>query len=291
MEKKYIDIGKETYAYLDEGQGEPVLLIHGNMSSSIHYIPLIERISSKFRCIAPDLRGFGDSTYNNRFDSFKELAEDVALFLDKLGLDSVYAAGWSAGGGTGLELCALYPEKVKKFFCIEATSCKGYPIFKKDENMQNTGIRYDNKEDMAQDPVSVLPMLKVFGEHDVPTISQVWDLSIYNVNKPTKEQNDLWIEETLKERCLADLDWCLASLNMTEEEGPYGKGDGNIRKVKCPVAITRGEQDLVVPPYMADVNAQELGELATLLPYENCGHSPFVDCPDRLAEDMIAFFS
>ena len=51
-----------------------------------------------------------------------------------------------------------------------------------------------------------------------------------------------------------------------------------------------GEKDVVVPDYMALDNYNALGELATLLPYENCGHSPMVDCPDRLAKDVVDFF-
>ena len=68
MEKKYISIGKEEISYLDIGSGPVVIMVHGNMSSSVHYEPLISRIKDRFRCIALDLRGFGDSTYNQRFD-------------------------------------------------------------------------------------------------------------------------------------------------------------------------------------------------------------------------------
>ena len=131
MEKKLLSIGKESLAYIDCGQGEVVLMLHGNMSSSVHYEPLIERIKDKYRCIAVDLRGFGDSTYNNRFDTLEELADDVNLFTEALGIDSYYLVGWSNGGGVGLKLCAKYPEKVKKFFDIEGASHMGYPIFKK----------------------------------------------------------------------------------------------------------------------------------------------------------------
>ena len=92
MEKKYIDIGKEVLAYLDEGQGDVVLMIHGNMSSSVHYEPLITRIKDRYRCVAVDLRGFGDSTYNHRFDTLEELADDVALFLEALQIPAVYLA-------------------------------------------------------------------------------------------------------------------------------------------------------------------------------------------------------
>ena len=94
MEKKFINIGAETLAYLDEGRGDVVLMIHGNMSSSVHYEPLIQRISDRYRCIAVDLRGFGDSSYNNRFDTLEELADDVSAFLDALEIPSVYLVGW-----------------------------------------------------------------------------------------------------------------------------------------------------------------------------------------------------
>ena len=289
MEKKFMNIGSETLAYLDEGQGEVVLMIHGNMSSGVHFEPLIQRLQDQFRCIAVDLRGFGDSTYNNRFDTLAELAEDVNLLLDKLEISSVYLVGWSNGGGVSLKLCALHPEKVKKFFDIEGASHKGYPLFVKDEKFQSTGKPYENKEHLATDPLSVAPMIPVFEKKDAAMMSAVWDATIYTVAKPSKEDNERWISETLKQRNLVDLDWALASLNMSDEFTPYGAGDGSIHQVTCPVALTMGEKDIVVPSYMVMENFNALPS-AKLLPYENCGHSPMVDCPDRLASDVKEFF-
>ena len=290
MEKKFISIGKEELAYLDVGQGPVVVMVHGNMSSSIHYEPLISRIKDKYRCIAVDLRGFGDSSYNNRFDTLEELADDVNLLTEALGIDSYYLVGWSNGGGVSLKLCAKYPEKVKKFFDIEGAGLKGYPVYKK-ENYQSTGKPYANKEEMAQDPMQVAPVLAIFEKGDAAMMTSIWDATIYTVNKPTREQNDLWMSETLKQRNLVDLDWALATLNMSDEYTPYGKGDGTIKNIKCPVALTMAEKDIVVPDYMVLDNYNALGELATLLPYENCGHSPMVDCPDRLAKDVVEFFA
>ena len=290
MEKKFISIGKEELAYLDVGQGPVVVMVHGNMSSSVHYEPLISRIKDKYRCIAVDLRGFGDSSYNNRFDTLEELADDVNLFTEALGIDSYYLVGWSNGGGVSLKICAKYPEKVKKFFDIEGASLKGYPLYKK-ENYQSTGKPYANKEEMATDPMQVAPVLSIFEKGDAAMMTAIWDATIYTVNKPTREQNDLWMSETLKQRNLVDLDWALATLNMSDEYTPYGKGDGSIKNIKCPVALTMAEKDIVVPDYMVLDNYNALGDLATLLPYENCGHSPMVDCPDKLANDVVEFFA
>ena len=290
MEKKFISIGKEELAYLDVGQGPVVVMVHGNMSSLVHYEPLISRIKDKYRCIAVDLRGFGDSSYNNRFDTLEELADDVNLFTEALGIDSYYLVGWSNGGGVSLKVCAKYPEKVKKFFDIEGAGLKGYPLYKK-ENYQSTGKPYANKEEMATDPMQVAPVLSIFEKGDAAMMTAIWDATIYTVNKPTREQNDLWMSETLKQRNLVDLDWALATLNMSDEYTPYGKGDGTIKNIKCPVALTMAEKDIVVPDYMVLDNYNALGDLATLLPYPNCGHSPMVDCPDKLANDVVEFFT
>ena len=291
MEKKYIDIGAERLAYLDEGEGEVIVLIHGNMSSSVHFTPLIENLKDTYRCVAPDLRGFGDSSYNNSFDSLDELAEDTKLFMDALGIDSAYVVGWSTGGGIGLKLAAMYPEKVKKLFSIEGAGHRGYPIFKKDASFQSTGEPYATKEEMAMDMVQVAPMLPIFANKDAATMANIWKASIYLVNEPTPEESELWISETLKQRNLVDVDWSLATINMSEDDGVYAKGDGSIKNIKCSVAFTTGDKDIVVPRAMVEDNANALGELATLIPYENCAHSPLVDCLDTLVKDIKNFFA
>lgn len=289
MEKKQISIGKETLAYIDCGSGDVVLMLHGNMSSSIHFEPIIELLKDSYRCIAVDLRGFGDSTYNNRFDSLEDLADDVNLLLEALKIDSCYLMGWSNGGGVGLKLAAKYPTKIKKFFDIEGASLKGYPLYVK-ENFKSTGKPYKSKEEMAFDPMQVAPVLKMLSEKDTVSMTALWDATIYLVNKPTQDQADRWMSETIKQRCIVDLDWALANFNMSDECTPYGKGDGTIKDIVCPVALTLADKDIVVPHYMVMDNFNALKEKAKLYTYENCGHSPMVDCPEKIAKDVKEFF-
>ena len=88
--KKKVNIGHEELAYVEHGEGSKVLLlIHGNLSSSLHYEPLIKELEKDYKVYAPDLRGFGDSSYNNRFDSIEEIAADIILFIEKLNLKDV----------------------------------------------------------------------------------------------------------------------------------------------------------------------------------------------------------
>lgn len=78
---------------------------------------------------------------------------------------------------------------------------------------------------------------------------------------------------------------------MSNEYTPYGKGNGTIKDVVCPCVFTLAQNDAVVTDYMALDNYNALKEYATIIPYPNCGHSPMVDCPDKLAEDVKVFFS
>lgn len=287
--KKRAKLENEEYAYLDIGEGKPVLFIHGNMSSGVHYLPAIERLSDKYRCIAPDLRGFGDSTYNVGFDSLHELADDIVQFMDAIGLDKVPVVAWSAGGGVALSLAARHGDRVEKLFLIEGASHKGYPIFRKKKDFSSDyGNAYADKNELALDPVQVAPMLNIFATNNVVSMTGVWNNVIYTVNKPETKDNDVYMAETMKERCLVDLDWALATFNMSDKFSAYTKGDGSIKNVKCPVALTMADKDFTVPDWMVMENVNAL-DGCKLIAYSQCGHSPMVDCPDKAAADIREF--
>ena len=288
-EKKSIRLANgETYAYFDLGANqkspEPFLLIHGNSSSSVHFLPLFSRLTS-VRLIAPDLRGFGDSSYNAHFSSLRELAEDVKLFADALGISKAHVVGWSTGGGIAFELAVLYPDLVSSLFIIEGAGHKGFPLYKK--NPDGSFVPFASKEELAADPILIAPALAAHDAHNSAFFDVLWDKSIYINKKPGAEEGKLYISETLKQRNLVDLDWALATFNMSDGHNGYTMGSGTIGKIKCPVTITCADKDMLVPPATSRENAAAI-KGAKLLEYENCGHSPLVDCPDRLAADILA---
>ena len=288
-EKKFVTLPNgETYAYIDQGAahgGETFLLIHGNMSSSLHYLPLFRRLPS-VRLVAPDLRGFGDSSYNARFSGLGELAEDVKLFVGALGISKAHVVGWSTGGGIAFELAVKYPAFVSSVFVIEGVSHKGYPLYRK--NPDGSFAPFANKEELALDPVSVAPPLAAFEAKNSGFFDRLWKAAIYNNAKPDPKDNEVYIAETLKQRNLIDVDWALAAFNMSSGHNGYTMGSGAIGEIRCPVTITCAELDLVVPPAASRENAAAIRG-SKLLEYENCGHSPLVDCPDRLAKDILKY--
>lgn len=292
MKKKTVLLPNgETYSYLEQGSGDNVLLlIHGNFSSSVHYSPLLERLPKDVRVVAPDLRGYGDSTYYRRINSLDDFADDIEAFMSALDINRAVVVGWSLGGGVALKLAARHQKLVSKLVLINSTTHRGYPVFKKDENGQMLiGQVYSSPEEMGTDPIQVLPLLEAQKNGDEKVIDFIFDQTIYTHNKPSKEDNELWVKESLKQRNLIDADWALANLNMSAMHNFYHPGTNDITSVKVPVLHTMGKKDIIVPEYMILENIKALEEYSTLITYEDCGHSPFVDVPDQITKDILKF--
>ncbi|HRX93458.1 MAG TPA: alpha/beta hydrolase [Chitinophagaceae bacterium] len=102
------------------GEGEPLLLLHGNSSSIRLFEKQIPEFSKQFKIIAIDTRGQGKSGEDGRTYTYDLFAEDMSAFLDYLHLDSVNILGWSDGGNTGLIMAMKYPKKVKRLVVMGA---------------------------------------------------------------------------------------------------------------------------------------------------------------------------
>lgn len=294
MEKKYVSIANhETIAYVTQGKGEKVIiLIHGNFSSSLYYKPLLERLPEEFTVYAPDLRGYGDSSYVQRVRSLKDFAKDVKLFMDALHLDKANVVGWSLGGGVAMELAAHYPERVEKLALISSSTHRGYPVFKKDATGKPIlGAAYRDADEMATDPIQVKPLFDAQNAKNFAFVKYIFDLTVYTVGKPSEEDNLVYINESLKQRNLPDADFALASQNMSDLPNSYKDGEHTIHKITMPTLHVWGDKDITVPEAMVLDNVAAIKDVSTYIRYENCGHSPLIDKPDQLAADLIRFFS
>jgi len=290
MDKEYLTIeNNETIAYIEKNReaSETLVLLHGNMSSGVHYEPLFEHLDD-VHLIVPDLRGFGDSTYATPVDGLKDFADDVAMFLRKKGISKAHVAGWSTGGGVALALAARHKDLVERLVLIESCSYRGYPIFKKDKSMQPTDELYTDKASLAEDPVQVAPLIKALRTNDKVFMRQVWDAMIYTVDTPDEAYYEKTLEETLKQRNIVDVDWALLTFNMSHTSNGVSEGDGTIDDVDVPVLMVYGEQDAVIPRKMFEETADALADVETVV-YENSGHSPIVDVPKQLSERIKEF--
>ncbi|MBL7923464.1 MAG: alpha/beta hydrolase, partial [Bacteroidia bacterium] len=116
----FITINGAKQYYELYGQGEPLVLLHGNGGSIGYMKPQIEYFSKKYRVMVLDCRGRGKSELGNDSLTYTQMTRDIAAVLDHLQLDSAYVVGRSDGGILALMLAIEYPEKVKKAVAFAA---------------------------------------------------------------------------------------------------------------------------------------------------------------------------
>ena len=91
--------------YVDEGSGPPILFVHGTPTNSWEYRHLIAALSTRYRCIAPDHLGFGQSSRPQSFAYTPEAhAAVLKEFVERLGLEGVTLVVHDFGGPIGLPL-------------------------------------------------------------------------------------------------------------------------------------------------------------------------------------------
>jgi len=276
----------EVLGYRECGESEnTVVLLHGNMTSSKHFDLLMLELIPKYKVYAIDLRGFGVSTYNNPIDSLKEFANDVEEVIEKLDINRFILAGWSTGGGIAMHIAADMSKRIKKLILIDSVGISGYPIFKKDQNGAPILTELlKTKEDIKNDLVQVKPVLDALKNKDKEFYRQLFNMIIYNVNKPDNQKYEEYLDDMLTQRNLVDVDYALTRFNISNNSNGLVEGTGEVEKIECPTIVVQGDKDLVVPIQMAQGIVNGIGINAHLEIFENSGHNPMVDNLGKVVE-------
>lgn len=291
IELRSVDLPNgETIGYRErEGGTIPLLLLHGNQTSSKHWDVLLEAMDSEYKLYAMDMRGFGASTYETRIDSIADFASDVELFVDELDFESFHLMGWSTGGGVAMQYTADNPDRVRKLVLMAPVSTRGYPIYKKDENGTPTDELLTKREEIAADPVQVAPIAEAQETNDGETLRAVWDQLIYTHNQPAPDRYDEYVEDMLTQRNLADVDYALVQLNISDEHNGVTEGTREANDIDVPTLVLRGDRDLVITETMVEETVTDIESNAKLLVLDDCGHSPLIDDLDQLLDEVTTF--
>ena len=100
--------------YIEQGQGKPLILLHGNGESCDYFEQQIAHFSPHYRVIAIDTRGHGQSPRGEKPFTIKQFAEDLHDFMNEKGITKANILGFSDGGNIALTFALKYPEKVEK---------------------------------------------------------------------------------------------------------------------------------------------------------------------------------
>ena len=113
-------------------EGTPVIFVHGNVSSSRFWEETLAALPLRYRGIAPDLRGFGDSETKpvDATRGLRDFSDDLHSLVETLGLSAggrkLHLVGWSVGGGVIMQYAIDHPEEVASLVLVDPLSPYGF---------------------------------------------------------------------------------------------------------------------------------------------------------------------
>jgi len=114
MKRDYVNIPEGQIHYLTDGEGEPLLLLHGTPSSSNLYSRAVPLLAEKYHVIAMDTLGYGNSDKPPQGYTIEDYARSIVHFLDALGIDKTSIVGSFTGAFLAIEVAATNPDRVNK---------------------------------------------------------------------------------------------------------------------------------------------------------------------------------
>ena len=100
--------------YIEQGNGFPLILLHGNGEDGSYFEHQIKPFSQHFRVIAIDTRGHGQTPRGEAPFTIRQFAEDLLAFMDEHGIAKAHILGFSDGGNIAMVFALAHPERVEK---------------------------------------------------------------------------------------------------------------------------------------------------------------------------------
>jgi len=122
FESHYLDLNGFNYHYIDEGEGEPLVMVHGNPTWSFYFRELINKLSPRYRTIVPDHMGCGlsDKPDINAYGfGLENRVDDLEILLDHLDVgDNVTLILHDWGGMIGMAYAVRHPERIRRLILL-----------------------------------------------------------------------------------------------------------------------------------------------------------------------------
>jgi cis-3-alkyl-4-acyloxetan-2-one decarboxylase len=265
--------------YVDEGEGEPIVLLHGEPTWGYLYRSFIPPLSKTHRVIVPDHMGFGKSeTPQDRVYTLRTHIENLEKLFDELGLDDITLVGQDWGGVMIGQYTVRHPERVKRI-CLMNTMC-GYGIAGRDDVAPVNGSSWfewiaggiDNGRTEAvltNLGSTVLSVMKIIGFENSSAVDDTW-IRAYSSPFPTPAD------------CVGALEFPLDVHHGRITEYLI-EGFAGVEALKSkPAMLAEGMKDHAIPPATAIADFEALWPNGSVVELPNAGHFCQEDEPDKL---------
>jgi pimeloyl-ACP methyl ester carboxylesterase len=116
----YAQVGELNMYYDVQGEGRPLVLLHGAYMTADTFGPLLPGLAERFQVIVPELQGHGRTADVDRPITYEQMADDTAGLMRELGIESADLVGYSMGGALGLQVAIRHPRLVRKLVMISS---------------------------------------------------------------------------------------------------------------------------------------------------------------------------
>jgi len=253
-----------TLNYEEQGAGEPLLLIPYLSADNACYAFQVAEYAKTFTCITMDLRGTGESDKPEGPYTTELLADDIAAFVQALGLTRVHVAGLSLGAATGMWLAAKYPEKVK--------SLSLHSAWTKTDLFLKTVI--EGWQLMAKSMESVQEMVIKF------IFPWCFTPDLY-AEKPEFIQS---LGDFVRSRPAQSKTAFLEQSNAVIAHD----AEAQLARISAPTQITFGRHDLLTSTRFAERMTSKIRN-SELLVFEQCSHGPIYESVEEFNQKTLAF--
>ena len=253
--------GELHYVYLEGGQGEPLMLLHGFGGDKDNFTRVARFLTPHYRVIVPDHIGFGESSHPQDADySAGVQAARIRTLAKALGITKLHIGGNSMGGHISMMYAALFPDEVNSLWLLDPGGIWSAPSNGLREIIVKTGENplLARSEDefakifafvMADPPFIPRPLLNVMARE-----------RIHNYE----------LEKRIFKEITAD------------------SAEKYVTGLKTPTLIVFGDKDRVINPATAEV-LHRLMPRSEVIIMSGVGHLPMLEQPRQSADDYLKF--
>ncbi|MEH7098458.1 alpha/beta fold hydrolase [Neobacillus vireti] len=250
METKNIAVNNSTISYIDQGEGQPLILLHGFCGSSGYWSEVVPVLAGNYRVIAPDLPGHGDSITTLENYSIADIANILKEFLDKLNIPQVTMFGHSLGGYITLAFAEKYNSSLNGFSLVHSTA---YPDSEEAKKGRTANIEKVNDEGIKTLIDGLVP--KLFSPENL------------------KEE---YVETAKQIGYRTPSDGAIATLRAMRDRPDR---TSVFESTTLPVLLIAGEQDQIIPPEKTFSVSKANIKQTTI---KNSGHMSMYEHPSEL---------